>query len=75
MDAEWVHLRLCLECGHVGCCDDSPNTHATKHWKSEKHQLMTSFEPEETWIWCFECEEGWNPHEGDALYGQDLNYL
>ena len=50
---EWVHLRLCLECGHVGCCDDSPNTHATKHFHKTKHPIMRSFEPGEDWGFCF----------------------
>jgi uncharacterized UBP type Zn finger protein len=49
----WVHLRLCMICGHVGCCDDSPNRHATKHYHATKHPLMRSFEPGETWGWCF----------------------
>jgi len=50
---EWVHLRLCLECGHVGCCDDSPNRHATKHFGKTKHPIMRSFEPGEDWGFCF----------------------
>jgi hypothetical protein len=49
----WVHLRECLECGHVGCCDNSPATHATKHWHSSGHALMRSFEPGEDWGWCY----------------------
>jgi uncharacterized UBP type Zn finger protein len=49
----WVHLRLCLTCGHVGCCDNSPNTHATKHFHATKHAIMRSFEPGEDWGWCF----------------------
>jgi uncharacterized UBP type Zn finger protein len=51
--AEWVHLRLCLECGHVGCCDDSPNRHATKHFHKTKHPVMRSFEPGENWGFCY----------------------
>jgi uncharacterized UBP type Zn finger protein len=50
---EWVHLRLCLECGHIGCCDDSPNRHATKHFHTTKHPVMRSFEPGEDWGFCF----------------------
>lgn len=50
---EWVHLRLCLECGHVGCCDSSPNKHATKHFHTTKHPIMRSFEPGEDWRWCY----------------------
>jgi len=49
----WVHLRLCLSCGHVGCCDDSPNRHATKHFRHTTHPVMRSFEPGEDWGWCF----------------------
>jgi len=50
---EWVHLRLCLECGHVGCCDSSPNKHASKHFHATKHPIMQSFQPGEDWRWCF----------------------
>ena len=50
---EWVHLRLCLTCGHVGCCDSSKNKHATKHFSETKHPVMQSFEPNETWKWCY----------------------
>jgi uncharacterized UBP type Zn finger protein len=53
MKATWVHLRLCLQCGHVGCCDDSPNKHATKHFHSTKHPIIRSFERGEDWGWCF----------------------
>jgi hypothetical protein len=53
MGSEWVHLRLCLECGHVGCCDNSPNKHATAHFHSKKHPLIKSFEPGEDWGWCY----------------------
>lgn len=49
----WVHLRVCLTCGHVGCCDSSPNHHATKHFHSSGHPLVTSAEPGETWVWCY----------------------
>ena len=49
----WVHLRLCRTCGHVGCCDDSKNKHATKHFHSTRHPIMTSLEPGESWSWCY----------------------
>ncbi|MFI5089392.1 MAG: UBP-type zinc finger domain-containing protein [Terriglobales bacterium] len=49
----WVHLRLCLSCGHVGCCDSSKNKHATKHFKSSGHPLIRSIEPGESWMWCY----------------------
>jgi uncharacterized UBP type Zn finger protein len=50
----WLHLRICLECGKVGCCDDSPNRHARAHAQSSGHPLIRSLEPGETWSWCFE---------------------
>jgi diadenylate cyclase len=49
---DWVHLRLCLTCGHVGCCDDSRNKHATKHFHSTRHPIIESLEPGENWRWC-----------------------
>ncbi|WP_420455278.1 cation:proton antiporter [Rubrivirga sp.] len=52
----WVHLRVCLECGHVGCCDSSPNKHATKHFHATGHPVVRSIEPGETWGWCYEDE-------------------
>jgi hypothetical protein len=48
-----VHLRLCLSYGHVGCCDNSPNKHATKHYGQTQHPLIQSFEPGEDWGWCY----------------------
>jgi uncharacterized UBP type Zn finger protein len=57
----WVHLRLCLECGHVGCCDNSPNRHATRHFHETKHTMMRSFEPGEDWGWCYTDEEFFEP--------------
>jgi uncharacterized UBP type Zn finger protein len=53
MGDTWVHLRLCLECGSVGCCDSSKNKHATKHFHHAKHPLVRSIEPGENWIWCY----------------------
>jgi CPA1 family monovalent cation:H+ antiporter len=53
----WVHLRLCLGCGHVGCCDSSVMKHASKHYEEYKHPVMRSFEPGETWRWCFVDEK------------------
>jgi hypothetical protein len=49
----WVHLRLCMTCGHVGCCDSSPNRHATAHFGHTDHPLVQSFEPGEDWWWCY----------------------
>lgn len=50
---EWVHLRICLTCGHVGCCDSSPHKHATKHYRHTRHPVMTSGEVGETWAYCY----------------------
>jgi hypothetical protein len=52
----WLHLRICLECGHVGCCDDSPNRHASAHAASAEHPIIRSLEPGEDWCWCFPDE-------------------
>jgi thioredoxin reductase (NADPH) len=49
----WVHLRLCLTCGHVGCCDNSPNRHATKHHAHTNHPVIRSYEPGEAWAYCY----------------------
>ncbi len=49
----WLHLRICLECGHVGCCDDSPNRHATAHHHATSHPIIRSIEPGEEWSWCY----------------------
>ena len=49
----WVHLRLCLSCGHVGCCDSSPGRHATRHFHHTSHPVVASFEPGERWAWCY----------------------
>ena len=54
----WVHLRLCLECGHVGCCDDSPGRHASRHATTSSHPIIRSLEPGEEWCWCFVDELG-----------------
>jgi uncharacterized UBP type Zn finger protein len=51
--SSWVHLRLCLECGHVGCCDDSPHRHATQHFRNTRHPIIASYEPGERWAWCY----------------------
>ena len=51
--SRWVHLRLCLTCGHVGCCDSSPGRHATRHFHQTAHPVIASFEPGERWAWCY----------------------
>jgi uncharacterized UBP type Zn finger protein len=52
----WLHLRICLTCGHVGCCDDSPNRHASAHAREDGHPIIRSIEPREDWSWCFPDE-------------------
>jgi uncharacterized UBP type Zn finger protein len=53
---EWVHLRMCLACGHVGCCDQSPNRHATAHFRETSHPAVQSVEQDEDWRWCYADE-------------------
>jgi uncharacterized UBP type Zn finger protein len=53
MGDTWVHLRSCLGCGHVGCCDNSKNRHARRHWEQHNHPLIQSQEPGESWRYCF----------------------
>ena len=53
----WAHLRKCLSCGHVACCDSSPHRHAALHAKEAGHPVMRSFEPGETWRWCYRHDE------------------
>ncbi|HMJ81019.1 MAG TPA: UBP-type zinc finger domain-containing protein [Candidatus Dormibacteraeota bacterium] len=54
----WVHLRLCRACGHMGCCDQSPNRHATAHFHASGHPIVQSAEPGEDWFWCYVDEVG-----------------
>lgn len=53
----WFHLRFCVACGAVGCCEQSKNQHARKHWESTEHPVIRSMEPEEMWAWCYPDEE------------------
>ena len=50
---QWVHLRACLTCGHIGCCDNSPRRHATAHFNATTHPLIASAQPDEDWSWCY----------------------
>ena len=59
----WIHLRRCAACGHVGCCDDSLNKHATAHWRETGHPVMQSFEPGEAWFWNYETNESFDGPE------------
>lgn len=64
--SRWVHLRLCMTCGHVGCCDSSPNRHATAHFHESGHPIIQSFEPGERWAWCY-ADDAMMPDVGDGL--------
>lgn len=52
----WLNLRQCLVCGHVGCCNSSPNTHANRHYRGTGHPIMRSAMPGQDWLWCYVCE-------------------
>jgi hypothetical protein len=54
----WLHLRMCMTCGKIGCCDSSPNKHASKHARAEGHAIVRSAEPGEDWSYCFIDEVG-----------------
>jgi uncharacterized UBP type Zn finger protein len=60
----WVHLRICLSCGHVGCCDSSKNKHATKHFHATNHPVIRSIEPGESWGWCYVDETEYDLSRG-----------
>jgi uncharacterized UBP type Zn finger protein len=60
----WVHLRLCLTCGHVGCCDSSKNKHATKHYHATSHPIVRSIERGEEWAWCYVDELAYDLSKG-----------
>jgi len=55
--ASWVHLRICRQCGHVGCCDESPGKHATAHFHATGHPIIEGYDPPEGWGWCYVDEE------------------
>jgi uncharacterized UBP type Zn finger protein len=57
MGKPWIRLRLCLTCGHVGCCDSSTGKHARRHYQETNHPIILSFEPQELWMYCFEDDE------------------
>jgi uncharacterized UBP type Zn finger protein len=56
--SHWMHLRRCMACGHIGCCDNSPMRHATAHFHESEHPIIQSFEPGEDWLWCYVDEVG-----------------
>ena len=69
MGDSWVHLRICLECGHVGCCDSSKNKHATKHFHATEHPVVRSFEPGEEWGYCYVHETTKREVSGSLVEG------
>ena len=68
--SEWLHLRICRTCGHVGCCDDSPNRHATRHFHATQHPIIEGYDPPEGCGWCyvdevlFDLSDRTTPHNG-----------
>jgi uncharacterized UBP type Zn finger protein len=58
IDGRWLHLRMCMTCGKIGCCDSSPNRHASKHARADGHPIVRSAEPGEDWSYCFVDEVG-----------------
>jgi len=60
---QWVQLRMCMSCGHVGCCDSSNNKHATKHFQATRHPIIKSVNPVENWHWCYVDEKFLNLRE------------
>lgn len=66
----WAHLRLCRTCGHVGCCDSSPNKHATRHFRATGHPIIEGYDPPEGWGWCYvdevflDLSDSMTPHNG-----------
>ena len=67
----WLHLRRCAQCGHIGCCDNSPAQHATHHAKETGHPVIRSFEPGEDWFWSYETNEFYE--SGPALAPPDYH--
>ncbi len=67
MGSRWVHLRVCMTCGHVGCCDSSPNRHATAHFHETSHPLIQSYEPTDDWWWCYVDEVAFSVGGGPSL--------
>jgi uncharacterized UBP type Zn finger protein len=68
----WVHLRACLACGHVGCCDQSPGRHARAHFHATDHPVVRSAESREAWTWCYIDRIMYDPDETD-MEGADLS--
>lgn len=75
MGSWWVHLRLCRECGHVGCCDDSPHRHATAHFHATGHPIIEGYDPPEGWGWCYADEVEVDLPDRTAQVGQIPRYF
>jgi hypothetical protein len=71
--AWWFHLRRCAECGHIGCCDSSPNQHASKHYAATGHPIITSFEPGEHWFYDYRTQESFKGPKLHAPYCHPLD--
>ena len=65
--AHWVHLRMCLSCGNIGCCDSSPNRHATAHFHEQQHPIIQWYEPGEDWWWCYIDEIAFRVDDGPSF--------
>ena len=63
----WVHLRMCMSCGHVGCCDNSPNRHARAHFAASQHPIIESYEPGEDWWYCYLEDLAFTVPEGPSF--------
>ena len=63
MGDEWVSLRMCMQCGHIGCCDSSKNKHATKHFESTDHPIVQIYDDEDDWLWCYKDEVQFSPFD------------
>jgi Zn-finger in ubiquitin-hydrolases and other protein len=66
LGAPWNELRVCLSCGHVGCCEDSQHAHALQHFNATKHPIIASFEPGESWLWCYVHRGYYDPPPGSV---------
>lgn len=73
MGASWVHLRRCQSCGHVGCCDQSVNRHASAHFRTTHHPVVKSHEPGESWAWCYVDKAEYDPAYAWDQEGADLS--
>jgi len=73
--AKWTELRICLACGHVGCCEDSPHAHALAHFQATGHPLIAAWERGPQWIWCYEDRIYFDPKPGQVPKRSRLAWL